>query len=119
MRVRMIPGVKNVTLVGASAHRLKHIVPTIRMSSTSEDLKFTLIDADRQVVRGVVELELGSVKRGTRRMRPIEKRLRRLVRAEYRALGRYLVLHDRSRRRRRNGWAKDLGKNFAKVIRRR
>ena len=52
-------------------------------------------------------------------MRPIEKRLRRLVRSEYRALGRYLVLHDRSRRRRRNGWAKDLGKNMMKVIRRR
>ena len=119
MRVRMVPGVKNVTLVGASAHRLKHVVPTIRVRSSSEDLKFTLIDKDRQVVRGVLELELGSVKRDSRRMRPLEKRLRKLVRSEYRALGRYLVLHDRSHRRRRNGWAKDLGKNFAKVIRRR
>lgn len=119
MRVRMIPGVKNVTLVGGSARRLKHVVPSIRMGSTTEDLKFTLIDADRQVVRGVIELDLGSVKKDTRSLRPIEKRLRKLVRAEYRALGRYLLLHDRSRRRRRNGWAKDLGKNFVKVIRRR
>lgn len=119
MRVRMVPGVKNVTLVGSAAHRMRHVVPTVRMSSTTDDLKFTLIDKDGQVVRGVLELALGSVKRDSRAMRPIEKRLRRLVRSEYRALGRYLVLHDRSRRRRRNGWAKDLGKNLAKVIRRR
>ena len=50
-------------------------------------------------------------------MRPVEKRLRKLIRAEYKALGRYLVLHDRSRRKRRNGWVKDLGSNLGKVIR--
>ena len=62
MRVRMVPGVKNVTLVGSAAGRLKHVVPSVRMSSMAEDLKFVLIDKDRQVVRGVLELALGSVK---------------------------------------------------------
>jgi hypothetical protein len=42
-----------------------------------------------------------------------------MVRRQYRALGRYLVLHDQSRRRKRNGWVKDLGTNLKKVIRRR
>lgn len=117
MRVTMLSGVKNVSLAG-SRTRTKPVVPTIHVSSTADDLKFVLIKGD-EVSRGVLEMDLGSTKRDSRRMRPLEKRLRKLVRAEYRALGRYLVLHDKSRRRRRNGWARDLGKNLVKVIRRR
>jgi hypothetical protein len=117
MRVTMLSGVKNVSLTG-SGTRTRSVVPRFHVSSTADDLRFVLIK-NGEVSRGVLEMELGGTKRDSRRMRPIEKRLRKLVRAEYRALGRYLVLHDKSRRRRRNGWAKDLGKNLVKVIRRR
>ena len=118
MRVRMVPSVKHVTLVGTD-ERTRRVVPAIRMSSRSDSLKFTLIDKDGQVSRGRIELALGDIKKESRLFRPVERRLRKLIRAEYRALGKYLVLHDRSRRRHKNGWAKDFGENLIQVVRRR
>jgi hypothetical protein len=119
MRVRLISGVKRVTVLGPS--RANHV--TVRGGGggygSSEKLKFSVIKPTGEVERGELRLDLGPVKRGSRRMRPIERKIRKLVRAEYKALGRYLVLHDRSRRKRRNGWATDLGSNVIKVIRHR
>jgi hypothetical protein len=118
MRVRLISGVKRVTVLGPSS--ASHV--TVRSGSTygsSEKLKFSVIKPTGEVERGELRLDLGPIKRGTKRMRPIERKIRKLVRAEYKALGRYLVLHDRSRRKRRNGWAADLGSNVIKVIRHR
>jgi hypothetical protein len=119
MRVRLISGVKRVTVLGPT--RASHMTVHSGGSSygSTERLKFSVIRPTGEVERGELRLDLGPVKRGTRRMRPVERKLRKLVRAEYKALGRYLVLHDRSRRKRRNGWAKDLGSNIVKVIRHR
>jgi len=118
MRVRLISGVKRVTVLGAT--RSNRLVVRDRQSyGATEKMKFTVIRPAGQVERGEMRLELGEIKRGSRRMRPIERRLRKLIRAEYKALGRYLVLHERSRRKRRNGWARDLGSNLVKVIRHR
>ena len=118
MRVRMLRGAKHVTLIGdGHSHRVIH---SVRLGSSAEDLKFTMIDTKKgEVTRGVIELPLGPIKKESRYMRPLERRVRRMVRRQYRALGRYLVLHDQSRRRKRNGWVKDLGTNLRKVIRRR
>ena len=118
MRVRMLRGARHVTLVGdGHNHRVIHAV---RMGNSAEDLKFTVIDTKKgEVTRGVIELPLGPIKKESRYLRPLERRVRRMVRRQYRALGRYLVLHDQSRRRKRNGWARDFGENLRKVIRRR
>ena len=118
MRVRMLRGARHVTLVGdGHSHRVIHAV---RMGTSAEDLKFTVINTKKgEVTRGLIELPLGPIKKESRYLRPLERRVRRMVRRQYRALGRYLVLHDQSRRRKRNGWARDFGENLRKVIRRR
>jgi len=76
-----------------------------------------IIDAGDRYT-GALRVDLGPVKKERRRFKPLERRVRRMLRAEYRALGRYLVLHDRSRRKRRSGWVHDLPRNVFKVIRR-
>jgi hypothetical protein len=101
---------------GSKGHTAVRASPSY---SSSEALKFFVIRPTGQVEHGVLHLDLGPVKKSSRRLRPIERRVRKLIRAEYKALGRYLVLHERSRRKRRNGWAGDLGSNVVKVIRNR
>jgi len=118
MRVRMISGAKRVTVL--SSARSSHTVKRNRNSVGATDkLKFVLIKPAGQVERGELHTPLGDIKRSSRRLRPIERKLRKLIRNEQKALGRYLVLHDKSRRRKKNGWVRDLGSNLAKVIRRR
>ena len=122
MRVRIISGAKRVTVVGPkhpAGGTRKVIVQERHEYSAAEKLKFTVIKPTGEVQRGELRLDLGPIKRDSRALRPLEKRMRRMVRAEYKALGRYLVLHDRSRRKRRNGWAKDFGSNLVKVMRNR
>jgi hypothetical protein len=112
----MISGVKRVTVIGP--RRSSHfVVRESRSRASSERLKFTVIKPTGEIERGELWLDLGPIKPSSRRLRPIEKRLRKLIKAEHRALGRYLVLHDRSRRKRRNGWVTDLPANLRKVIR--
>jgi hypothetical protein len=120
MRVRMPPGVKRVTVIGGSGAVAiaRSAVHPRHLSLATEDIKFTVIDSKRRVSRGVVQLELGELKPQSKALKPIEKRIRRLVRTEHKALGHYLVLHDASNRKRRNGWVKDLARNVRRVIRR-
>lgn len=117
MRVRMLRGAKHVTLIG-DGHS-NRVIRSVNLGSSTADMKFTMIDKQGVVTRGLIELPLGPIKKESKYLRPLERRVRRMVRRRYRALGRYLVLHDKSRRRKRNGWVKDLGENLRKVIRRR
>jgi hypothetical protein len=57
-------------------------------------------------------------RRGSKRLRPLEKALRRLGRAQAEAGALYLERHDASNERKKNGWLKDLGKNVRKAQRR-
>ena len=57
-------------------------------------------------------------KKSSRRLRPVEKMLRRAARRQARMSNIYLGLHDRSNRRKKNGWAKDFGRNLLKTYRR-
>lgn len=47
-----------------------------------------------------------------------EKRQRRGIRRAVRALDCYLALHERSNRKKKNGWARDYFKNSMKAVRR-
>jgi hypothetical protein len=119
--VRTISGVKRVTmLTPASRH---HIIDAgdryVGDGYAGERIKFLVIKPGGEMQRGDLRVDLGPVKKERRLFKPIERRVRRMVRNEYRALGRYLVLHDRSRRKRRSGWVRDLPRNMFKVIRRR
>ena len=117
MRVTMLSGAKRVTIVGASTSG-RRIVRSNASAGVYEPLKVHIIRPSGQVERGELRLDVGPVKKTSRPLRPIERALRKLVRAEQKALGRYLLLHERSRRRERNGWASDLASNLVKVIRR-
>ncbi len=117
MRVRMLSGVKRVTVIGA-APTGRYVIHDRNVQTVSEPLKFVVIRPTGQIERGELHLPLGAVRKDSRMLRPIEKRVRKLIRSEYKALGRYLELHERSRRKRSNGWARDLGSNLIKVIRR-
>lgn len=115
LRVRTISGVKRVTLLSPVTR--KTVAAHAGDGNAGERLKFSVIKPGGEVQRGELRIDLGPVKKERPRLKPIERRIRKMLRAEYRALGRYLVLHDRSRRRRRSGWAGDLPRNLAKVIR--
>lgn len=104
-----------MTLLAPVATR--RVVVADRGGSAGEPLKFSVIKPGGEVQRGELRIDLGPIKKERPRLKPIERRLRKMARAEYRALGRYLVLHDRSRRKRRSGWVSDLPSNLVKVIR--
>ena len=57
-------------------------------------------------------------KKRTRGLRFIEKAVRRLTRAQARMAGVYTERHDRSNRKKRDGWLKDLVPNVVKAQRR-
>jgi len=57
-------------------------------------------------------------RKSSRVLRPLEKMLRNSMRRQSKVASIYLNLHDRSNRRKRNGWAKDLGRNVTKAYRR-
>ena len=54
-------------------------------------------------------------RKGARNLRPFEKAIRRLNVAQGTAAGVYLERHERSNRKKRNGWFKDLRKNGARA----
>ena len=54
-------------------------------------------------------------KRNSKRLRPFEKFVRRIGRAQARAASVYNERHDRSNRKKKNGWLRDLVGNMAKA----
>jgi len=114
--VRTISGVKRVTLLRPAARR--NVFIGTDDGYAADRVRFTVIRPSGEIQHGTMRVDIGPAKRERRFLRPIERRVRRMVRAEHRALGRYLVLHDRSRRRRRGGWMSDLPRNVYRVIRR-
>jgi hypothetical protein len=118
MRVRMISGVKRVTVLRPGMVRAElRTARDDRAETFDDDLRFTIIDPSGQVQRGVMRADLGPAKKQSRTVKRIDRRLRKLIRKEQGALGRYLVLHERSKRQKKNGWVRDLGKNIKRVIR--
>jgi Family of unknown function (DUF6312) len=75
-------------------------------------------ESDGSVTRTVIaEDEKRNRKRVSRPLRKLDRRLRKLTKAENVATSEYLRRHDRSNRRKKNGALKDLGKNVRKSIR--
>ncbi|HYI12093.1 MAG TPA: hypothetical protein VEK57_23775 [Thermoanaerobaculia bacterium] len=54
-------------------------------------------------------------KRTSKRLRPMEKFIRRMGKAQARAAAVYNARHDRSNRKKKNGWLKDLISNMGKA----
>jgi hypothetical protein len=119
MRVRMISGVKRITVLKPGQPVVSRRAKPSSMDETgsAERLKVWTVAGDR-VTRDDIHLGLGQRKKQTGVLKVIEKKLRKLARREQKALGHYLALHEQSNRKRRNGWAQDLGRNVVRVVRR-
>ena len=57
-------------------------------------------------------------RKGTRLLRPFDRAVRRLARAQETVAAEYLARHDRSNSKRRDGWLRDLGNNVYRASRR-
>lgn len=57
-------------------------------------------------------------RRVSKTWRPVEKAIRRLSTAQATAIGTYLDRHERSNRKKKDGWVKDFGDNVVKAARR-
>jgi hypothetical protein len=60
----------------------------------------------------------GGKKKQSKYLRPLEKSIRKRMSARSKFSRIYLELHNRSNRRKRNGWLRDWGRNMIKAYRR-
>ncbi|HEX7679735.1 MAG TPA: hypothetical protein VF713_16510 [Thermoanaerobaculia bacterium] len=66
--------------------------------------------------RSVVYRRRGGKKRGSAGLRQIDKLVRRVARAQESFSGSYLSRHDRSNRKRKDGWLRDIVANTARAV---
>jgi hypothetical protein len=83
--------------------------------SPLKSVHMVTVNADGSVQRE--KLAERKSRRGSKRLRPLEKAVRRMSRAEGTAADEYLSRHERSNRKKKNGWAKDFGKNMTRSSR--
>ena len=57
-------------------------------------------------------------RKGTRLLRPVDRAVRRLARAQEAMAETYLERHERSNEKKRDGWLRDLGNNVYRASRR-
>ncbi len=60
--------------------------------------------------------ETGLRKKQSKTLKPIERMIRKIVKCELAGANAYLERHDRSNKRKSNGWIRDIGKNLAKAV---
>ncbi len=83
-----------------------------------EPVKVYLVHPDRQGVLRVEQEGRGCRKEQSRALRPLEKRTRKSAIRGIRLISAYLDLHERSNRKKKNGWARDYFRNIGKALRR-
>lgn len=84
----------------------------------SDGVKFVVIDRESgRTQRGAIVEDLGDARKQSKPLRPVEKQLRKALRNQLRTLSVYLTLHDRSNRKKKDGWLRDLGANMRKARR--
>jgi hypothetical protein len=62
--------------------------------------------------------EDGKKKKSTRLLRPVDRAVRRMARAQEAAAASYLERHEQSNAKKRDGWLRDLGNNVYRASRR-
>jgi hypothetical protein len=87
----------------------------LRRKSPVRSVHVLHVDADGTIQRE--KLYERRRRRGSKRLRPFEKAVRRMSRAQGTMADDYLSRHERSNRRKKNGWMKDLGKNVSRSSR--
>ena len=111
-------GVDKVTLLTrAPGGQIKRNVIEVDRDDDEDGIEYVVRGPTGQVRHGVMQEQLGHIKKQSKSAKPIDKRLRRSVRRQMKMLDRYLTLHDRSSRKKKNGWMRDLGRNIMKAVR--
>lgn len=82
-------------------------------------IKAHIIRRDRHGVLQIDEVFGRRRKKQSRFLRPLEKAIRKGVKRNVRVMQRYLNLHERSNRKKKNGWVRDYMRNASRAIRRR
>jgi hypothetical protein len=81
-----------------------------------DGVKFVVIPEEGRAWRGALQENLGPKKKQSKRLKPIERRVRKMARRQSRMMSMYLDLHDISNRKKKNGWMRDLRKNVRKAV---
>lgn len=82
-------------------------------------VKARIIRRDQHGVLQIDEVFGRRRKKQTGLLRPLEKIVRKKVKRNVQVMQRYLNLHERSNRKKKNGWVRDYIGNASKAIRRR
>lgn len=122
MAVVMTGGTKRITVIRTSgsktaASKSEERDDIKRRIASVDGVKFVVIDPSGARQSGAIIEDLGETKKQSRALKPVEKRVRKALRAQLRSLNVYLSLHDRSNRKRKNGWLRDLTSNMNKARR--
>ena len=81
-------------------------------------IKARIIRRDQHGVLQIDEVFSRRRKKQSRLLRPLEKAVRKGVKRNLRVMQRYLNLHERSNRKKKNGWVRDGIRNASKAMRR-
>jgi hypothetical protein len=118
MALKIRGGVQRVTVLRANARgalaRQEHEVDDV-----DDDLgvEYVLRDKTGRVRYGTVVEDLGPPKKQSKLTRKVDKQIHKYARRNAQTMSRYMRLHDRSNRLKKNGWLRDLGKNLIKAMR--
>ncbi len=82
-------------------------------------VKARIIRRDQHGVLQIDEVFGSRRKKQSRFLRPLEKVVRKRTKRNIRVMQRYLNLHERSNRKKKNGWMREFVRNASKAIRRR
>ena len=120
MTVVMTGGAKRVTVIRKTSGDTPSPRGTDRDAvdarvAAAAGVKFVIIDRAGHTRHGAIVEDLGEPKKQNKALKPVEKRLRKALRRQLRTLSAYLTLHDRSNRKKKNGWLRDLGSNMSKA----
>ena len=82
------------------------------------NIKARIIRRDQHGVLQIDEVFGSRRKKQSGLLRPLEKIVRKKVKRHLKVVQRYLNLHERSNRKKKNGWARDYFRNASKARRR-
>ncbi len=118
MTMRIRGGVERVTVLrrDASGNAIREDFKVDDLDDNT-GIEYVVRDQTGRVRRGELLDDLGPPKKQTKMSRALDKRIRKAARRNMQAVSRYLTLHDRSNRLKKNGWLRDLGKNLKRAMR--
>jgi Family of unknown function (DUF6312) len=80
-------------------------------------IQLTRDESGRTTPVVLFERERDGRRKGTRLLRPFEKAVHQMARSDERRAAKYLARHERSNRKRKDGWVRDFNVNVVRAFR--